>query len=101
MRGFTFLASCVLLNSCGIRRILPSPCCMLLCYFQMKFISPLPLQPIVLILKYDMFSSRYMHRWELDAALDVLTMCSCHLPENDAVRNEVLVIQKILFFSSP
>ncbi|OMO61829.1 hypothetical protein CCACVL1_23218 [Corchorus capsularis] len=33
---------------------------------------------------------KYMHRWELDAALDVLTMCSCHLPQNDPVRNEVL-----------
>ncbi|EOY29640.1 Zinc finger FYVE domain-containing protein 26 isoform 2 [Theobroma cacao] len=31
-----------------------------------------------------------MHRWELDAALDVLTMCSCHLPQSDPVRNEVL-----------
>lgn len=34
---------------------------------------------------------RYMHRWELDAALDVLTMCSCHLPQSDPIRNEVLV----------
>lgn len=33
---------------------------------------------------------KYMHRWELDAALDVLTMCSCHLPQSDPVRNEVL-----------
>ncbi|KAA3489962.1 Zinc finger FYVE domain-containing 26 [Gossypium australe] len=33
---------------------------------------------------------KYMHRWELDAALDVLTMCSCHLPQSDLVRNEVL-----------
>ncbi|GMI92528.1 hypothetical protein like AT2G25730 [Hibiscus trionum] len=33
---------------------------------------------------------KYMHRWELDAALDVLTMCSCHLPQTDPVRNEVL-----------
>ncbi|XP_021275656.1 uncharacterized protein LOC110410336 [Herrania umbratica] len=31
-----------------------------------------------------------MHRWELDAALDVLTMCSCHLPQSDPVWNEVL-----------
>lgn len=30
-----------------------------------------------------------MHSWELDAALDVLTMCSCHLPENDSIRKEV------------
>ncbi|KAM7277130.1 hypothetical protein ACFE04_018996 [Oxalis oulophora] len=33
---------------------------------------------------------KYMHRWELDAALDVLTMCSCHLPQNDPVKTEVL-----------
>ncbi|KAI4316248.1 hypothetical protein L6164_024246 [Bauhinia variegata] len=33
---------------------------------------------------------RFMHSWELDAALDVLTMCSCHLPQNDPIRNEVL-----------
>ncbi|KAG8657349.1 hypothetical protein MANES_03G064200v8 [Manihot esculenta] len=39
---------------------------------------------------------KYMHRWELDAALDVLTMCSCHLPENDAVRNEVLHTRQAL-----
>ncbi|CAI0420573.1 unnamed protein product [Linum tenue] len=30
-----------------------------------------------------------MNTWELDAALDVLTMCSCHLTECDSVRNEV------------
>ncbi|CAN1162066.1 Zinc finger FYVE domain-containing protein 26 [Linum perenne] len=33
---------------------------------------------------------KYMNRWELDAALDVLTMCSCHLTDHDSVRNEVL-----------
>lgn len=33
---------------------------------------------------------RYLHRWELDAALDVLTMCSCHLPQNEPIINEVL-----------
>ncbi|CAL5321406.1 unnamed protein product [Camellia sinensis] len=40
---------------------------------------------------------KYLHRWELDAALDVITMCSCHLPEGDPVKNEVpggiLVVQ--------
>ncbi|KAI8024244.1 hypothetical protein LOK49_LG03G02753 [Camellia lanceoleosa] len=40
---------------------------------------------------------RYLHRWELDAALDVITMCSCHLPKADLVKNEVpggiLVVQ--------
>ncbi|CAL5409521.1 unnamed protein product [Camellia sinensis] len=39
----------------------------------------------------------YLHRWELYAALDVITMCSCHLPEGDPVKNEVpggiLVVQ--------
>ncbi|KAJ6745536.1 ZINC FINGER FYVE DOMAIN PROTEIN [Salix koriyanagi] len=39
---------------------------------------------------------KYMHRWELDAALDVLTMCSCHLPESDPIRNEVLQRRKAL-----
>jgi hypothetical protein len=43
------------------------------------------------------FYSRYMHRWELDAALDVLTMCSCHLPQSDPLRNEVLVLFVICF----
>ncbi|CAI0408532.1 unnamed protein product [Linum tenue] len=33
---------------------------------------------------------KHMNSWELDAALDVLTMCSCHLTECDSVRNEVL-----------
>ncbi|XP_020106086.1 uncharacterized protein LOC109722433 isoform X2 [Ananas comosus] len=32
---------------------------------------------------------KYLHRWDLHAAIDVLTMCSCHLPESD-LRNEVL-----------
>ncbi|KAL6985377.1 hypothetical protein U1Q18_018753 [Sarracenia purpurea var. burkii] len=32
---------------------------------------------------------KYLHRWELDAALDVITMCSCHLPESEPVKNEV------------
>lgn len=41
------------------------------------------------------FYSRYMHRWELDAALDVLTMCSCHLPQNDPIREEVLLFDLI------
>ncbi|XP_030947314.1 uncharacterized protein LOC115971497 isoform X2 [Quercus lobata] len=39
---------------------------------------------------------KYMHRWELDAALDVLTMCSCHLPESDPLRNEVLHMKQAL-----
>lgn len=36
-----------------------------------------------------MFCFRYLHRWELDAALDVITMCSCHLPEIYPAKNEV------------
>lgn len=39
---------------------------------------------------------RYVHSWELDAALDVLTMCSCHLPENDPKRKEVLQMKQAL-----
>ncbi|KAK6927422.1 hypothetical protein RJ641_006013 [Dillenia turbinata] len=33
---------------------------------------------------------KYLHRWELDAALDVLTMCSCHLPQGDPIKDEIL-----------
>ncbi|KAL8521988.1 hypothetical protein ACS0TY_012224 [Phlomoides rotata] len=33
---------------------------------------------------------KYLHRWELEAALDVLTMCSCHLPESDQLKIEVV-----------
>ncbi|KAF3446015.1 hypothetical protein FNV43_RR11193 [Rhamnella rubrinervis] len=39
---------------------------------------------------------KYMHRWELDAALDVLTMCSCHLPKSDPLRNEVTHMRQAL-----
>lgn len=39
---------------------------------------------------------KYLHRWELDAAMDVLTMCSCHLPQGDPVRNEILQMRKAL-----
>ena len=47
----------------------------------------------------SIYFPRYMHRWELDAALDVLTMCSCHLPQSDPVRNEVLdLISDLLCF---
>ncbi|XP_050366910.1 uncharacterized protein LOC126785311 isoform X2 [Argentina anserina] len=37
-----------------------------------------------------------MHRWELDAALDVLTMCSCHLPQSDPIREEVMCRRQAL-----
>lgn len=33
---------------------------------------------------------RYLQRWELEAALDVLTMCNCHLPDGDPLKPEVL-----------
>lgn len=39
---------------------------------------------------------KYLHRWELGAALDVLTMCSCHLPLNDPTRTEVLQMKQAL-----
>lgn len=39
---------------------------------------------------------RYMHRWELDAALDVLTMCHCHLPESDPSKKEVSTLVFLL-----
>ncbi|XP_022976078.1 uncharacterized protein LOC111476590 isoform X1 [Cucurbita maxima] len=39
---------------------------------------------------------KYMHRWELDAALNVLTMCSCHLPQSDPLRNQVMQFRQAL-----
>uniref|UniRef100_A0A0D9V2H3 ZFYVE26-like TPR repeats domain-containing protein n=1 Tax=Leersia perrieri TaxID=77586 RepID=A0A0D9V2H3_9ORYZ len=33
---------------------------------------------------------KYLHNWDLDAAANVLTMCICHLPENDPMWSEVL-----------
>lgn len=33
---------------------------------------------------------KYLHSWDLDAATNVLTMCMCHLPENDPMRSEVV-----------
>ncbi|KAJ0971286.1 hypothetical protein J5N97_019245 [Dioscorea zingiberensis] len=39
---------------------------------------------------------RYLHRWELDAAMDVLTMCSCHLPQGDQLKNEVMQMRQSL-----
>ncbi|XP_052210694.1 uncharacterized protein LOC127813651 [Diospyros lotus] len=39
---------------------------------------------------------RYLNRWDLDAALDVITMCSCHLPESDPVKNEVIQMRQAL-----
>ncbi|XP_028779336.1 uncharacterized protein LOC114735762 isoform X2 [Neltuma alba] len=39
---------------------------------------------------------RYVHSWELDAALDVLTMCSCHLPRSDPIMTQVLQMKQAL-----
>ncbi|MED6195197.1 hypothetical protein PIB30_035809, partial [Stylosanthes scabra] len=39
---------------------------------------------------------RYVHTWKLDAALDVLTMCSCHLPQNYPIRQEILQMKQAL-----
>ncbi|XP_038897971.1 uncharacterized protein LOC120085832 isoform X2 [Benincasa hispida] len=39
---------------------------------------------------------KYMHRWELDAALNVLTMCSCHLPQSDSLKNQVMQVRQAL-----
>ncbi|XP_057799458.1 uncharacterized protein LOC131015200 [Salvia miltiorrhiza] len=33
---------------------------------------------------------KYLHRWELEAALDVLDMCNCHLPDGDPLKSEVI-----------
>ncbi|KAF5188613.1 zinc finger FYVE domain protein, partial [Thalictrum thalictroides] len=38
----------------------------------------------------------HLHRWDLDAALDVLTMCSCHLLQSDPIKNEVLQMRRAL-----
>ncbi|KAK1298481.1 hypothetical protein QJS10_CPB14g01205 [Acorus calamus] len=32
---------------------------------------------------------RYLNKWDLDAAMDILTLCSCHLPQSDPIRDEV------------
>ncbi|KAI3501756.1 hypothetical protein L1887_29761 [Cichorium endivia] len=39
---------------------------------------------------------KYLHRWELDAALDVLTMCHCHLLETDPSKNQVVLRRQAL-----
>ncbi|KAF6172870.1 hypothetical protein GIB67_035424 [Kingdonia uniflora] len=40
---------------------------------------------------------KYLHRWELDAATDILTMCSCHLIQSDPLRNEVMQMRQALY----
>ncbi|KAM0824003.1 hypothetical protein ACQ4PT_070491 [Festuca glaucescens] len=39
---------------------------------------------------------KYLHSWDLDAATNVLTMCICHLPENDPARSKVLQMKQSL-----
>ncbi|PIA65102.1 hypothetical protein AQUCO_00100529v1 [Aquilegia coerulea] len=41
-------------------------------------------------------SLKYLHRWDLDAALDVLTMCNCHLLQSDPIKNEVVQMRRAL-----
>ncbi|CAL9780335.1 unnamed protein product [Musa acuminata subsp. burmannicoides] len=38
----------------------------------------------------------YLHRWDLDPAIDVLTMCICHLPSYEPLWSEVLLMRKAL-----
>jgi hypothetical protein len=39
---------------------------------------------------------RYLQRWELDAAIDVLTMCSCHLSSTNPLLLEVARKRQLL-----
>ncbi|CAH9122192.1 unnamed protein product [Cuscuta epithymum] len=39
---------------------------------------------------------KYLRGWELDAALDVLTMCSCHLLNTDPLKDEVERMRRAL-----
>ncbi|XP_031125569.1 uncharacterized protein LOC116027922 [Ipomoea triloba] len=39
---------------------------------------------------------KYLHKWELDAALDVLTMCSCHLHDKDSLKDKVVQMRRAL-----
>ncbi|KAK1299466.1 hypothetical protein QJS10_CPB14g00981 [Acorus calamus] len=39
---------------------------------------------------------KYLHKWDLDAAMDILTMCGCHLPQSDPIRDEVLQMRRAL-----
>ncbi|KAK1290264.1 hypothetical protein QJS10_CPB18g00647 [Acorus calamus] len=32
---------------------------------------------------------KYLHKWDLDAAMDIFSMCGCHLPQSDPIRYEV------------
>ncbi|KAF3778358.1 hypothetical protein EJ110_NYTH43674 [Nymphaea thermarum] len=39
---------------------------------------------------------KYLHRWELNPAMDVLTMCICHLPQGDPLRSEAILARQAL-----
>uniref|UniRef100_A0A0E0C460 ZFYVE26-like TPR repeats domain-containing protein n=1 Tax=Oryza meridionalis TaxID=40149 RepID=A0A0E0C460_9ORYZ len=45
---------------------------------------------------YEKAVERYLHNWDLDAAANVLTLCICHLPENDPMWSEVLRMKQSL-----
>ncbi|KAK1298984.1 hypothetical protein QJS10_CPB14g00978 [Acorus calamus] len=32
---------------------------------------------------------KYLHKWDLNAAMDIFGMCGCHLPQSDPIRYEV------------
>ncbi|KAK1299468.1 hypothetical protein QJS10_CPB14g00987 [Acorus calamus] len=32
---------------------------------------------------------KYLHKWDLDAAMDIFSMCGCHLPQSDPIRYDV------------
>ncbi|KAK1299184.1 hypothetical protein QJS10_CPB14g01000 [Acorus calamus] len=39
---------------------------------------------------------KYLHKWDLDAAMDIVSMCGCHLPQSDPIRYEVLQMRRAL-----
>ncbi|KAK1299430.1 hypothetical protein QJS10_CPB14g01014 [Acorus calamus] len=39
---------------------------------------------------------KYLHKWDLDAAMDIFSMCGCHLPQSDPIRYEVLQMRQAL-----
>ncbi|GJM94022.1 hypothetical protein PR202_ga10633 [Eleusine coracana subsp. coracana] len=45
---------------------------------------------------YEKAVERYLRSWDLDAANNVLTMCICHLFENDPLRSKVLHMKQSL-----
>ncbi|KAJ1687936.1 hypothetical protein LUZ63_019326 [Rhynchospora breviuscula] len=39
---------------------------------------------------------KHLHKWDSDAAINVLSMCICHLPEADPLRNEIFQKRRAL-----